>query len=180
MDAIMDATLTPVYRGEQSLSTQESDARKSLNSLLSDPPMPSYLDFIDDVNLTRLMYLATGPTGTAGYSVPNPPEVRQTPSHFVLDAQLTQKMRRSLTSYLTANCGMQPVPDGLVTRLGVARRSLEIHLPNLTNEATASRFFLMHVMPLAQEFAFELDGALIELEEAPQSYGAISDGIWGN
>jgi hypothetical protein len=140
--------------------------------------MPPYFDFIDGANLQRPTYLEVGSTHTAGCSAPNPPPARQIPSHIVVDPQLLQKMRGSLSTYLSTKCGVRLVPDRLVTRLDLARQSL-VNPPNLTNGPTAVGFFWEHVKPLVSEFVFDVDGVAIQLEEADASHGAKPDGIWG-
>jgi hypothetical protein len=58
-------------------------------------------------------------------------------------------------------------------------RTLVVNLPHLTNEAAAVGLFWENVKPLVSEFVFGVDGVVVQLEEAPTSYGAKPDGIWG-
>lgn len=140
--------------------------------------MSPYFDFIDGANLQQPTYLATGSTNPAGYSSPNAPLARQSPSrhiNVVLDPRLLQKMQGSLRSYLTTKCGVRLVSIRLVARLDLDRQSLAGSLPNLTGEtASAARyFFVTNVAPLIRDFVFDVDHTVIELEKAPTGY------IWG-
>ena len=108
--------------------------------------MPPYFDLINGANLQRLSSWAIGSTSTAGYCAPNPPPVRQTPSHIVVDRELPQKMQGSLRSYLAAKPGLPPkVSPRLATRLDLTQQDLAQNLPRLTGEPAARDFFVRNV-----------------------------------
>ena len=141
--------------------------------------MPRFFDFIEGANLQRPTYQQIGSTHTAGCSATNPPPPRQTPSHFVIDPQLLQKVQRSLRAYLATKCNPRQVSNPLVARLGVTQHGLAGNRPNLMDEATASAFFLENVKPLVSEFVLEVNHTPVQMQEAPTRYGAKPDGIWG-
>jgi hypothetical protein len=140
---------------------------------------PHYFPFIDKANLPRPPHVETGPTNTAGYSAPNPPTAQEIPSHLKFDPQLTQKMQISLRSYLRNKCHGQEISNLLAQRLNVTQGGLARRLPNLTDESTASNFFVSHVETLVSCFVLEVDDVGVQLEGAPLEYGAKPDGIWG-
>ena len=143
------------------------------------PMSLSLFDFIDEANLHRPEYLPTGSTRTAGYSAPNPPPPQQIPSHLVIDAQLPQKMRGRLQSYLAERSGPQLASERLQTRLNLTQASLVDNLPRLTNETTSILFFARDIEPLVSDFVLEVDHVGVQLEQADTSFGARPDSIWG-
>lgn len=145
--------------------------------------MLSYPDFIDEANLQRptVTFPETGSTLTVSYGSPNSPPARSTPSHIVHDAQLLQKMRRSVKSYLVTKIGERPVSDQLTSRLWVTRESLAQGPPNLTCETTARDFFMGDLAPLVTDLLYAVDGLKgVQMKSAATSYGANPDSIWGD
>ena len=54
-----------------------------------------------------------------------------------------------------------------------------VNLPHLTNEGAAVGFFWENVEALVSEFGFEVDGVVVQLEDASTSSSAMPDGIGG-
>lgn len=144
--------------------------------------MSLLFDFISGANLQAPIYPTDGSVHTVPYSSPNTPLERQTPSHFVVDTQLLQKMQGRLQSYLATRVGERPVSNMLRKRLDLTQHSLAPTLagPHMKNEATAAGFFWENIKPLVTDFVREVNNRAIYLLGADTAFGARPDDIWGS
>ena len=143
--------------------------------------MSPLFDFINGANLQAPTYPTDGSVHTAPYGSPNTPLERQTPSHFVVDTQLLQKMQERLQSYVTTRCGERPVTNVLRAGLDVTRQRLAPSLagPHLRDKTMAAGFFWENIKPVVTDFVTEVDGRVVFLSGADTTFGARPDAIWG-